>query len=222
MSEAIQTGPDHAAVIARDGFSGTRRNVESIAPVVAYVGIQMFENNPTAMLITRNRVVERANVAATALLEDQRPVALAGGRLHFEDLRVQTAFELLSRADQTHDTRRTFAFVAEGMEGRTFIVQMWLAPRPSPDAGDAVVVALTPFSGASQSREAMLAGFTELTPTERSIFAAFVDGDDIASIAIRMDRSVETIRWHVRNLFAKLGVNSQAELVRLGALLLPI
>jgi DNA-binding CsgD family transcriptional regulator len=68
----------------------------------------------------------------------------------------------------------------------------------------------------------MLAGFTELTPTERTIFAAFVDGDDIASIAARMDRSVETVRWHVRNLFAKLGVNSQADLVRLGALLLPI
>ena len=68
----------------------------------------------------------------------------------------------------------------------------------------------------------MLSGFTELTPTERTIFAAFVDGDDIQAIATRMDRSVETVRWHVRNLFTKLGVNSQADLARLGALLLPI
>jgi DNA-binding NarL/FixJ family response regulator len=85
-----------------------------------------------------------------------------------------------------------------------------------------VVVALTPFSGASQTREAMLSGFPDLTPTERQIFAAVVDGEDIASIARKMERSVETVRWHVRNLFTKLGVNSQADLARLGALLMPL
>lgn len=191
------------------------------APVAAYVGWQMFDNNPTAMLITRARQVEHANPAAAGLLEAHRPIAVAAGRLRFEDARAQAAFELLSRVDHGSDTRRTFAFVVEGEGDRTFIAQLSLA---KPRGGDApsVVVALTPFSGASQSREAMLQGFTELTPTERAIFAAFVDGADIQAIAARMDRSVETVRWHVRNLFTKLGVNSQADLARLGALLLPI
>ena len=54
------------------------------------------------------------------------------------------------------------------------------------------------------------------------MLAAFVDGKDIAGIASEMQRSIETVRWHVRNLFAKQGVNSQAELTRLGSLLLPI
>lgn len=212
MSEAGHAIVTHAVVNARESVA---------APVAAYVGLQMFDNNPTAMLITRGRQIERSNAAAAGLLEARRPVAVSGGRLRFEDSRTQAAFEALSRVDQQSDARRTYAFVVEGVEGRTFIAQLSLA-RPTLDASAAVVVALTPFSGASQSREAMLSGFTELTPTERTIFAAFVDGDDIAAIASRMDRSVETVRWHVRNLFTKLGVNSQADLARLGALLLPI
>jgi DNA-binding CsgD family transcriptional regulator len=194
---------------------------DAAAPVAAYVGWQMFDNNPTAMLITRARLVEHANPAAAGLLEAQRPIAVTAGRLRFEDARAQAAFELLSRADHGADTRRTFAFVVEGEGNRTFIAQLSLA-KPRGGESASVVVALTPFSGASQSREAMLQGFTELTPTERTIFAAFVDGADIQAIAARMDRSVETVRWHVRNLFTKLGVNSQADLARLGALLLPI
>lgn len=208
MSEAL-----HAFVASRD----------AAAPVAALVGLQMFENNPIALLITRNRAIERSNIAAAALLDQRRPVAAAAGRLRFEDNRAQGAFELLSRAAPA-DARRTFAFVVEGMEGRTFIAQLSLARMPL-DFGEpvpSVVVALTPFSGASQTREAMLSGFPDLTPTERQIFAAVVDGEDIASIARKMERSVETVRWHVRNLFTKLGVNSQADLARLGALLMPL
>jgi len=85
-----------------------------------------------------------------------------------------------------------------------------------------VVIALTPLAEASGSRGALIDGFVDLTPTERAVLSAFVDGKDIASIASEMQRSIETVRWHVRNLFAKLGVNSQADLTRLGSLLLPI
>lgn len=188
------------------------------------VGLQMFDDNPVALLVTRQRAVERSNAAAASLLEAHRPVTIVGGRLTFEDGRAQTAFESISRADPHSQTQQTFAFVVEGAQSRTWIAQLSLA-RGSANTGQAapaIVIALTPFSGASQTREAMLNGFTDLTPTERTIFGAFVDGDDIAAIATKMNRSVETVRWHVRNLFTKLGVNSQADLARLGALLLPI
>jgi DNA-binding CsgD family transcriptional regulator len=187
------------------------------------VGRQMFENNPIAIFVTRNRAVEKKNAAAASILAARRPIGVVAGKLHFEDSRAQSAFELLSRADHGQ-VRQAYAFVVGGREGSTWIAQLSLAPFASgePASGPRVIVALTPFSGASQTREAMLDGFTELTPTERAIFAAFVDGDDIAAIAAKMQRSAETVRWHVRNLFTKLGVNSQADLARLGALLLPI
>jgi DNA-binding CsgD family transcriptional regulator len=176
----------------------------------------MFDLSPVSILFTRQRVVERNNAAATALIADGRPISMSGGRLRFDDMRAHAAFEQMSRAEQ-QSTAQAYAFVVEGAGGRTFIAQL-----SQSRASGAVIVALTPFNGASQTREAMLNGFTDLTPTERSIFAAFVDGHDIPAIAAKMQRSVETVRWHVRNLFTKLGVNSQADLARLGALLLPI
>lgn len=192
------------------------------------LGVQLFDRNPVAIFITRQRAVERSNAAATVLLAAGRPVNVVAGRLHFEDSRVHTAFELISRADAHAQGNQAFAFVVEGSDGDTWIAQ--LSPMRSTSRFSAgsgatspgVVVALTPFNAASQTRGAMLNGFTDLTPTERTIFAAFVDGQDIAAIAARLNRSVETVRWHVRNLFTKLGVNSQADLARLGALLLPI
>jgi DNA-binding CsgD family transcriptional regulator len=187
-------------------------------------GLRMFENTPIALLVARHRGVERSNGAAAALLATGRPIALVGGKLRFDDTRAQSAFELISRADAHGQCPQNFAFVVEGAAGRTWIAQLSLARQTQETAAQppAVVVALSPFNGASETREAMLDGFTELTPTERSIFASVVDGEDVASIAAKMNRSIETVRWHIRNLFTKLGVNSQADLARLGALLLPI
>ncbi|MCE9523855.1 MAG: helix-turn-helix transcriptional regulator [Alphaproteobacteria bacterium] len=192
------------------------------------LGVQLFDRNPTAILITRQRSIERSNAAALALLAEGRPVSLVSGKLCFEDARANSAFELISRPDAQAQGNHAFAFVVEGKGGSTWIAQL-SSVRPSPSASSvaagnasAVVAALTPFNFASHTREAMLNGFTDLTPTERTIFAAFVDGQDIPAIAARLKRSIETVRWHVRNLFTKLGVNSQADLARLGALLLPI
>lgn len=184
--------------------------------------LHVFDHNPIAVLVTRHRMIERTNAAAAALLADGRPIGAVSGRLFFEDSRAHAAFELLSRGDGHANGVHSFALVVEGTGERTWIAQLAHARGLQPCSASAVVVALTPFNAASQTREAMLNGFTDLTPTERTIFAAFVDGYDIASIAARLNRSVETVRWHVRNLFTKLGVNSQADLARLGALLLPI
>ncbi len=182
----------------------------------------MFDQNPIAILVTRQRAIEKSNASAAALLGAGRPIGLAAGKLRFDDTRVHAAFELMSRAEaQSNGAAQAYAFVVEGAVGRTWIVQLSQARAPAASA-TAVIIALTPFNTASQTRETMLNGFTDLTPTERTIFAAFVDGHDVPAIAARMSRSVETVRWHVRNLFAKLGVNSQADLARLGALLLPI
>ena len=106
MSEAGHAIVAHAVVNARDSM---------VAPFAAHVGLQMFDNNPTAMLITRARQIERSNAAAAALLEARRPITLSAGRVRFEDSRAQAAFDALSRADQ-HDARRTYAFVVEGVD----------------------------------------------------------------------------------------------------------
>lgn len=193
------------------------------------VNDQLFGAKSIALFVTRQKLVEHTNEAATELLERQGLLRLAGRSLRFEDVRVAAAFDELSKPNLKRTAAKSLAFVISEGHGTSWLVQLSRheANVASPLLSDAslstvVVVALTPLNGAASSRGALIDGFVDLTATERSVLAAFVDGKDIAGIASEMQRSVETVRWHVRNLFAKLGVNSQAELTRLGSLLLPI
>jgi DNA-binding CsgD family transcriptional regulator len=195
-------------------------------------GDRLFHASAVALFVTRQRIVEHSNEAGAALLERPGPVRLAGRALRFEDARVRSAFDELTKADskgKITTMAKTLAFIVSESNGDRWLAQLsrHLAPANSPllaeaSAAPIVLVAFTPFSGVSGSREALINGFVDLTATERAVLSAMVDGKDIARIALDMARSVETVRWHVRNLFAKLGVNSQADLARLGSLLLPI
>lgn len=191
---------------------------------------QLFETSTIAQILTCQRGIERSNARARKLLEVKGPISLAGRLLQFEDARVQSAFEALS--DQQSDSAApttTFAAVVAGQGGATWLAQLSRLKRKvespllaSTPAISPVLVALTQFNEASSSRELPLDGFTELSTIERTILSAIVDGRDIAEISTTMRRSSETIRWHVKRMFAKLGVSSQADLARLGSLLLPI
>jgi DNA-binding NarL/FixJ family response regulator len=52
-----------------------------------------------------------------------------------------------------------------------------------------------------------------LTPREREIVIGLVDGLSYKMIADRMDVSIDTIRFHIRNVYRKLHVNSKAEVI---------
>lgn len=195
------------------------------------LNIRLDDHSHIGTLAVRNMIVERCNPAAASLLNDQTLISNSSGMIEFKDKPAQSALEGMSRPpSQDHKIcrSRTRALVIKHPGGGTWIVQMArldgfqeaeMSARPS---APAIAVVLTPLSAASRTREAMLSSFANLTPTERSILASFVDGHGVAAIATGMNRSVETVRWHIRNLFEKLGVNTQAELARLGALLLPI
>lgn len=190
---------------------------------------QLFGARSIALFVTRQKVVEHTNEAAAELVERQGLLRLVGRSLRFEDVRVAAAFDELSKPNLRRTAAKGLAFVVSEGQGTSWLVQLSRQQTnvASPLLSDAasstlVVVALTPLNGTASSRGALIDGFVDLTATERAVLAAFVDGKDIAAIAGEMQRSIETVRWHVRNLFAKLGVNSQAELTRLGSLLLPI
>ena len=54
-----------------------------------------------------------------------------------------------------------------------------------------------------------------LTPAECSVAAQLAQGLTVREIAASTGRRENTVRWHVRNLHAKLGVHRQADVVRL-------
>ncbi|MBI1211281.1 MAG: hypothetical protein GC190_07455 [Alphaproteobacteria bacterium] len=236
---ALVATRSHAAFSDYDQ-SMARRLVDDVRRALAFhlqaarskglaVGDKLFEARAIALVVTRHKLVEHANEAATRLFEKAGLLQVSGKTLRFEDVRVAAAFDELSKAERGRVGPKGRAFIVADGKGDGWLVQLSchhtvpISPLLTDAAnGSQVVVALTPLSEASGSRGALIDGFVDLTPTERAVLSAFVDGKDIASIAAEMRRSIETVRWHVRNLFAKLGVNSQADLTRLGSLLLPI
>ena len=53
-----------------------------------------------------------------------------------------------------------------------------------------------------------------LTPTESQLATRLAQGDTISEIAAQWDRSERTIRWHVMQIYEKLDISRQTELVR--------
>ena len=61
----------------------------------------------------------------------------------------------------------------------------------------------------------LLAASLGLTPMESRVAALLAEGKTVGEIASATERKVSTIRTHVRHIFTKLGINRQAQLVRL-------
>jgi DNA-binding NarL/FixJ family response regulator len=54
---------------------------------------------------------------------------------------------------------------------------------------------------------------TNLTPREKEVLSGLVDGRSIKAIADALFISIETVRFHFRNIYRKLHVHSQSEAV---------
>lgn len=55
----------------------------------------------------------------------------------------------------------------------------------------------------------------DLTTSERRVMMRLIQGDTLPAVAQSLKLSVETIRTHARNIYAKTGVSSRAELFSL-------
>ena len=72
----------------------------------------------------------------------------------------------------------------------------------------------------SQPLARLLSETFSLTPRECGLVAELTRGGDLPAIAARVDRSLNTLRAQLRSVFAKTGTGSQAELMRLVAVLM--
>lgn len=108
-------------------------------------------------------------------------------------------------------------------------------PLPAPNAMDAMVAHLIPFRGGAQDLFARMAsmlvlmpvsrkgdlsvnliqGLFDLTPAEAKVAAGIGAGSSPAEIAARLGLSVETVRAHLKAVFAKTGVHKQGTLAAL-------
>ena len=61
--------------------------------------------------------------------------------------------------------------------------------------------------------EFFIRGFETLTAREMELFYAYVAGDATKDIMQTMDISENTLKYHSRNLYSKLGVTSRKQMV---------
>ena len=78
----------------------------------------------------------------------------------------------------------------------------------------ALVLAIDPADRLRLDPDA-LGRFLGLTPTESHIAASLVEGMSLQDIAAETGRSVITVKWHLRHIFAKHRLSRQSDLVRL-------
>ncbi|WP_269931624.1 helix-turn-helix transcriptional regulator [Aminobacter sp. HY435] len=77
------------------------------------------------------------------------------------------------------------------------------------------ILVIMPMPGASAPPTSVLQSLFDLTPSEARIAAALVAGRSIDAIGKDFGISRETVRTHLRAIFAKSGVSKQSSLVRL-------
>jgi len=57
--------------------------------------------------------------------------------------------------------------------------------------------------------------FSSLTPRERELLAALSEGNSNAQLAARFEISVQTVKFHLKNVYEKLGIGNRAQAVAL-------
>ena len=57
-------------------------------------------------------------------------------------------------------------------------------------------------------------GFRELTPTERKIYGLYIEGKTTAEIREKLNITENTLKYHNKNIYNKLGVSSKKELIK--------
>lgn len=84
------------------------------------------------------------------------------------------------------------------------------APPPAPDAPPPVQAEAPPMPPASQTL--FVQGMEELTPTERIIFDCYIAGRTTQEILEQLNIKENTLKFHNKNIYSKLGVSSRKQL----------
>jgi len=161
-------------------------------------------------LIERVRILQPLNAAAQTFQSTAPAATLAA------------LSELGSRAfaawrDDGRETTLAALCARAGEGAPSCFVSMKVMPAP-PDSRDAApkLLALLSRPGRDETAAAAALGrLFGLTPAEQALAAGLASGSRLSEVAAQLFISYETARTHLRNIFAKTGVDRQSALVRL-------
>ena len=169
-----------------------------------------------------NGEIRFANRSADRLLTQGRAIDARNGRLCATRTRDTDALRaLIGRAAATSVGAETVAVDAVALpceNAPLAVVAEPLAPAHSDTLGHVAAAGAILFIGDSEASRSpsweRLEVVYGLTPAEARMASAIVDGGGMASAASALNVSPNTAKYHLKAIFGKVGVSSQAQLVR--------
>lgn len=172
------------------------------------------------VLLDHDLKILKMNAVAASILGEQDGIRISGGRLRLDALAADKTFQgLLEKA--RHADVENFRHILpvarpSGKRDAAIVIRPVSLPNFM-TAGPAPAVALFITDPA---RHRAVDGETvcrmlPLTPAEGAISAALANGASLAEAARQFAITENTVRVHLRSIFAKTGINRQSQLVHL-------
>ncbi len=193
---------------------GTPTIVEALLGTIETLGWGVVQ------LDASGRVVE-LNEPARRLIKDHRISLDVGKRLSVRNRQENRELQqTLSQALPLSATRCVAGEVTmRRPDGLPSLVLRVTPVRDSEEiAQPEPVVALVVITDSQSDTEfdpAFIRKALRLTKAEAGVTALLAQGKNVQAIAVSTDRTVKTIRWHVKRILGKLGLTRQAQLVHL-------
>jgi DNA-binding CsgD family transcriptional regulator len=200
------------------------RSVVSTMPRSEDDGLDLGEHRLVfgIVLVDRDGTVLVSNQPATSILEEGTAIAIVDGRLVAVHPGEQARLRMLVAGVAQSEPGATASAggVMSIARGRRVPLSLLVAPlvgagvSRTPDQPAAVLFVVDPEQPGQRWRK-YLEDFYGLTRAEADVAVLLLQGIGVSDIARRRRTSFNTARTHLKRVFDKLGVHSQAELVRL-------
>jgi DNA-binding CsgD family transcriptional regulator/PAS domain-containing protein len=175
------------------------------------------------LLVDDALTVIEANQAAQAILDCGDVVAVRRGRMELRSAAAQKSLHaavLRMVGEPVASDIRQASIGVPRADGDLSHIQLRRIERQTPFAGMArkpVVAVLISAAATAPLPDEAMACFYALTPGETSIFRLVVAGKQPSEVSAALGLKVSTVKTHLVRIFAKTGVQRQADLVRLAA-----
>lgn len=191
--------------------------------------LEIWAESDVCVLFVRKGVIEFGNAKAAELLASRRVVARQGASLCFINPVLDEAFRTFESGSVGRQARARLKLLTGDEGGKRVLVEFSVAhdthpsadhSRPGDGKGVLIVITFVDEGGAGRARAIEALGL--LTPTEREILVALAGGHTVESLSRSQDRSIQTLRWHIKNIIAKTGSSSLTDAIRMASLLVPL
>ncbi len=166
-----------------------------------------------------------ANRAAQEMMASSWPIREQDGYLQGEDrnrtdILLQGLAQVADEAAMTnsHDAHLDICLTARSSRLRAAtatLKPLFIPLQPADRVGSVIALFITRSENEGRGGLAGIAECFELTPAETRALECFVQGSCVTEVARALALSENTVKTHLKNIFAKTGLSRQAQLMKL-------